>query len=100
MRWIQQGFQSRPLQRNQTSRNLIGFKDGTNNIDVGDQAAMDRFVWARSPAWMRGGTYMVARRIQIVFGGWDGLSLAEQERAIGRHKAAARHSAARQSTTR
>lgn len=86
LRWVQQGFRSSPLQSNQTSRNLIGFKDGTNNIDVDDAAAMGRFVWASSPAWMRGGTYLIARRIQIVFAGWDGLSVTEQERAIGRHK--------------
>ena len=86
LRWLQQGFRSNPHLSDQTSRNLIGFKDGTNNIDVGDAAAMDRFVWARGPAWMHGGTYMVARRIQIVFGGWDDLSTSQQERAIGRHK--------------
>ncbi|HUO70238.1 MAG TPA: Dyp-type peroxidase [Solirubrobacteraceae bacterium] len=86
LRWIQQGFRAQPLERGQTSRNLIGFKDGTNNIDTGDAATMSRFVWVRSPAWMRGGTYLVARRIQIVFPGWDGLDLSQQERAIGRYK--------------
>ncbi len=87
LRWIQQGFRSRPRQQGETSRNLIGFKDGTNNVDAGDARLMDRYIWARGPAWMRGGTYMIVRRIQIVFAGWDDLGLREQERTIGRHKA-------------
>lgn len=87
LRWIQHGFHSTPRGSAQTSRNLVGFRDGTNNIDAADAATMNRFVWARDPAWMRGGTYLVARRIQIVFPGWDQLSVREQERIIGRYKA-------------
>jgi deferrochelatase/peroxidase EfeB len=86
LRWIQQGFRAQPLEHGETSRNLIGFKDGTNNVNTADAAAMGCFVWARSPGWMRAGTYLVARRIQIVFAGWDGLDLTQQERAIGRYK--------------
>lgn len=67
----------------------MGFQDGTANIKVEDSAAVDEFVWAAgpaSPAWMRGGSYLVARRIQIALGKWDGTPVDEQEEVIGRHK--------------
>ena len=35
---------------------------------------------------MTGGTYLIARRVEIVLSSWDGLSLGGQELAIGRHK--------------
>ena len=70
-------------------RNLMGFQDGTANIMGEDDAAMDDFVWAAEPAsppWMRGGSYLVARRIKLALGLWDGTSLNGQEKAIGRTK--------------
>jgi deferrochelatase/peroxidase EfeB len=88
LRWAQLGFRGSPA-GGRTSRNLLGFKDGTNNIRPGDGGAMDAFVWAQpgdGPAWMDGGSYLVARRVQIVFPTWDAMSLEEQERAIGRAK--------------
>ncbi len=50
---------------------------------------MDEFVWAQpsdGPAWMTGGSYLIARRIQILFDVWDATSLEGQERVIGRKK--------------
>jgi deferrochelatase/peroxidase EfeB len=70
-------------------RNLMGFQDGTANIMGEDAAAMDDFVWAgepASPAWMRGGSYLVGRRIKIALGLWDGTGLDGQQKAIGRAK--------------
>ncbi len=70
-------------------RNLMGFQDGTANIKVENTAVMDKFVWASepsSPTWMRGGSYLVARRIQIALGLWDDTTLKGQEQAIGRVK--------------
>ena len=66
----------------------MGFKDGTNNVRAEDGAAMSRYVWAGSeaPAWMRGGTYMVCRRIQILLSTWDGSALHEQQHTFGRRK--------------
>ncbi len=70
-------------------RNLMGFQDGTANIVVENPAALDAFVWAAepgSPFWMRGGSYLVARRIQIALTRWDETSLDGQQKAIGREK--------------
>jgi deferrochelatase/peroxidase EfeB len=67
MRWSQLGFgRTATTSRSQdTPRNLMGFKDGTANIRAEDTEAMQRFVWTgnEGPGWMRGGTYMVTRRI-------------------------------------
>ncbi|HYQ79443.1 MAG TPA: iron uptake transporter deferrochelatase/peroxidase subunit [Solirubrobacterales bacterium] len=90
MRWSQLGFgRTASTSRSQdTPRNLMGMKDGTANIRAEDTEAMERFVWAggESPAWMRGGTYMVARRIRMLLEVWDRAPLQDQERTIGRHK--------------
>ena len=86
-RWIQQGFI--PATHDETPRNLMGFKDGTNNPDIASDAAMDAAVWVpqeERQAWMRGGTYLVFRRIRILVEFWDRTILDEQERTIGRRK--------------
>jgi deferrochelatase/peroxidase EfeB len=91
LRWMQRGFwPSDTTPAGSTPRNLLGFKDGTANIRGDDEAAMNRFVWVQPgdrPKWMSGGSYLVARRIEIVLESWDPLPLTRQERAIGRHKA-------------
>jgi deferrochelatase/peroxidase EfeB len=90
MRWSQLGFgRTASTSRSQdTPRNLMGMKDGTANIRAEDTEDMDRFVWVgrEGPAWMRGGTYMVTRRIRMLLEVWDRASLQDQERTIGRHK--------------
>jgi deferrochelatase/peroxidase EfeB len=90
MRWSQLGFgRTSTTSRSQdTPRNLMGMKDGTANIRAEDTAAMDRFVWVgnEGPAWMRGGSYAVTRRIRMLLEVWDRASLEDQERTIGRHK--------------
>ncbi len=90
LRWAQMGFLPSEAQHSrETRRNLIGFKDGTANIRTDDRRALGEFVWlggADDPAWMRGGTYLIARRIAIVLSTWDALTLDQQEHVIGRHK--------------
>jgi len=90
MRWSQLGFgRTASTSRSQdTPRNLMGMKDGTANIRAEDTEAMDKFVWVgrESPAWMRGGSYLVTRRIRMLLEVWDRTSLLDQERTIGRHK--------------
>ena len=59
MRWSQLGFgRTSTTDRTQaTPRNLMGFKDGTNNIRAEDTDAMRRYVWVGRrgrPGWMRG----------------------------------------------
>jgi deferrochelatase/peroxidase EfeB len=56
---------------------------------VEDAAVMKKSVWAAgpvSPAWMHGGSYLVARRIEIELGKWDGTGVSDQETTIGRRK--------------
>ncbi|MGL1636402.1 deferrochelatase/peroxidase EfeB, partial [Vibrio parahaemolyticus] len=66
-----------------TPRNLFGFKDGTANILADDAAALDENVWvpaSEGPAWLAGGSYLVARRIAMLIETWDRTRLAEQDR--------------------
>lgn len=91
LRYTQLGFgrTSSTSRTQETPRNLMGFKDGTDNIRAEDTQAMNDFVWvqhADGPAWMSGGTYLVARRIRILFDVWDTTSLEGQQRTIGREK--------------
>lgn len=90
-RWSQAGFgrSSSTSRSQQTPRNLMGFKDGTNNIKAEDRRAMARSVWVGPrdrPAWMRDGSYMVARRIRMRLDAWHATPVHRQERVIGRHK--------------
>jgi deferrochelatase/peroxidase EfeB len=89
MRWSQLGFgrTSSTSRDQETPRNLFGMKDGTANIKAEDGEAMDEFVWVDSgPAWMRGGSYLVSRRIRMNLEVWDRSSLQDQEETIGRRK--------------
>ncbi len=88
MRWCQLGFgkTARTGADQATPRNLMGFKDGTNNILGDDLAAMERSVWVgyEGPDWMRGGSYLVSRRIRMMVEIWDRTFLVDQERTFGR----------------
>jgi len=90
VRWTQAGFgASTTAAGTGTPRNLFGFKDGTNNIGADELDAHDRWVWAQpgdGPDWMTGGTYLVARRIEMALETWDDETLEAQERTFGRTK--------------
>lgn len=91
LRWSQLGFgkTSKTTSAQATPRNLFGFKDGTANILADDTAALDQHVWVGSsddPAWMAGGSYLVARKIAMLIETWDRVRLSEQERITGRDK--------------
>jgi deferrochelatase/peroxidase EfeB len=91
LRWTELGFgrTSSTASDQVTLRNLMGFKDGTNNLRGDDATAMERFVWVGSEEpqrWFRGGTYLVSRRIRMFIEAWDRDTLLDQERVIGRFK--------------
>jgi deferrochelatase/peroxidase EfeB len=91
MRWSQLGFgrTSSTSTSQQTERNLMGFKDGTNNLKLEDNASLKAYVWAGAETdqnWMAGGSYLVARRIRMLIESWDTDFLSDQEAVFGRSK--------------
>ncbi|EKF04503.1 Tat-translocated enzyme [Tolypothrix sp. PCC 7601] len=93
LRWKMEGFLPphtiKKLGKD-TVRNLLGFKDGTANLDVNDNGLMNRVVWVQpntdEPAWTVGGTYQVVRVIRNFVERWDRTPLQEQQTIIGRDK--------------
>ena len=99
LRWTQAGFTSNSAAED-TPRNLMGFKDGTQNpvsqhprekaqgVTRPNPLAPEDVVWVseEGPAWMRGGSYLVVRRIRMALEHWDETDLEFQELTIGRHK--------------
>jgi len=91
LRWSQLGFgrTSSTSTSQQAERNLMGFKDGTNNVKGEDHATLDEFVWVgdeTDQSWMTGGSYLVTRRIRMLIESWDTDFLADQEQVFGRFK--------------
>jgi deferrochelatase/peroxidase EfeB len=88
LRWQQAGQWG--MKPEGTPRNLFGFKDGTNNPNTNDTDIMNRNVWMDGSkdelAWLKGGTYMVVRRVQMRIETWDQVSYKEQEGIMGRQK--------------
>jgi deferrochelatase/peroxidase EfeB len=94
VRWAQLGFgrTSSTTRAQDTPRNLLGFKDGTANLRAEDAGDLSRFVWVDpdddpDAAWLSGGSYLVARRINMHVETWDRTSLREQEALVGRDRA-------------
>jgi deferrochelatase/peroxidase EfeB len=94
LRWMIDGFarpDPNPTPGHTTTRNLLGFKDGTANPPMGsDDRLADDLLWVRSadgePAWAVGGSYLVVRPIRMFVERWDRTALGEQEGIIGRTK--------------
>ncbi|WFG43191.1 iron uptake transporter deferrochelatase/peroxidase subunit [Pseudonocardia alni] len=90
VRWSQLGFgrTSSTSTGQATPRNLFGFKDGTNNLKAEEPDLLAQHVWVgdEGPDWLRGGSYLVARRIRMHIETWDRSGLDEQEQIIGRDK--------------
>ena len=91
LRWQMSGFARTPgaaADPASTQRNLMGQLDGTNNPKTADPAFTSKvFAPANAdPAWMRGGSYLVIRRIRMLLDQWENLPATQQERVIGRHK--------------
>lgn len=95
LRWGQTGFASPPRDGG-TTRNLMGFKDGTGSPLVKAQGgphpvpnpAGEAVVWVgdEGPDWMQGGSYVAIRRIRIALEHWDRSPVAFQEKVVGRQK--------------
>lgn len=81
IRWVQTGF--RPAKGD---RHLLGFsaeeKDPTMN------APMAESIWVGDEGtdWMRGGSYMVCRRVRFALEHWDQMPREYQEQAVGEAK--------------
>jgi deferrochelatase/peroxidase EfeB len=91
VRWVQLGFGRTSATTNEqsTPRNLMGFKDGTNNIKAEETQVLTDEVWVGTPdrpAWLHGGSFVVVRRIRMLLEAWDRTSLQEQQDTIGRTK--------------
>ncbi|MFB5198235.1 iron uptake transporter deferrochelatase/peroxidase subunit [Neobacillus sp. KR4-4] len=91
LRWAQTGFQrtKQADPKNETPRNLFGFKDGTANPDVNNEEQMNQQVWVQpgdGPNWLANGSYLVVRRIQMFIEVWDRTTLKDQENTFGRYR--------------
>ncbi|WP_344241358.1 Dyp-type peroxidase [Actinocorallia libanotica] len=86
VRWVQRGFRRSPQAQppGETQRNLMGQLDGT--VQPADP---DKAVWISGggPAWLKGGTFMVLRRIRMDLEEWDAADEAAKEFSIGRRLA-------------
>jgi deferrochelatase/peroxidase EfeB len=89
--WMELGFgrTSTTTTAQSTPRNLLGFKDGTRNIKAEQTPLMNNYVWVGGESdqpWLRGGSYLVARKIRMFVENWDRDYLQDQENTIGRAK--------------
>ncbi|WP_433432139.1 Dyp-type peroxidase [Nonomuraea sp. CA-141351] len=89
VRWQMSGFNAVSgvsVAREATPRNLMGQLDGSGNPKPGDPGFEAHVFAGADPVWMRGGSYLVFRRIRMLLDPWDTLSRGRQEQIIGRRK--------------
>lgn len=84
IKWSQAGFNSFPTGGG-TPRNLFAFKDGTGNPSTADDKDLNKVVWV-DKGWLKGGSYLVARNVQMHLETWDRTSLKDQEATFGRYR--------------
>ncbi len=93
LRWVQEGYNDLlPPQAGSVAakRNLMGFRDGSSNLDTADDEVMNEHVWVQpgddEPDWAVGGTYLAVRVVRILVEFWATAALIRQEQIIGRHR--------------
>ncbi len=93
LRWVQEGYnQLLPDRPGQIApaRNLMGFRDGTSNLDTGGVEQMQQHVWVQvgddEPDWAVGGSYQASRVIRMLLEFWATAALVRQEQIFGRHR--------------
>jgi deferrochelatase/peroxidase EfeB len=81
IRWVQTGY--RPIAGD---RHLLGFS--AEEKSPGMNAPQAKAVWVDDvgPEWMRGGSYVVVRRVRFALEHWDQMPQEYQEQAIGETK--------------
>lgn len=84
--WSSRGFRG-PLDRG-IGRNLMGFHDGISVPRT--QEDLTELVWISSSGPLAGCTIAVVRKMPIDLEGFQKLSVAHQERAVGRERASGR----------
>src|SRR5947208_3632883 len=82
--WMELGFgrTSTTSTAQATPRNLLGFKDGTRNIKAEQTELLNQHVWVGQETdqpWLRGGSYMVTRKIRMFVENWDRDYLQDQD---------------------
>ncbi|MBC3185435.1 Dyp-type peroxidase [Corynebacterium sp. zg-331] len=82
VQWLQQGFVAAGAPE-ETKRNLFGQKDGT--VNPRGEEELNEQVWIeQGPAWVRGGSAMVVRRIRMHMDEWEKLDRPSREEVVGR----------------
>ena len=93
VRWSKYGFVRDRLPGDPASaspRNIVGFRDGTNNLRGSDARRMRSNVWVNAgdgPDWMTNGSYLVVRDLNVLVSNFLTEPLSVQEYAFGRYKA-------------
>ena len=93
LRWAQEGYNDLlPPEADSIARtrNLMGFRDGTSNLAVTNESAMNEHVWVQTtddePDWAADGTYLAVRTIRMLIEFWSTTALVRQEQIIGPHR--------------
>lgn len=85
LRWVQRGFRE-PFEGDRIPmRNLFGQVDGTVQPDVNGAESSLLWIGSEGPAWLRGGSSVVVRRISMNLDTWDRADRVARENSIGRH---------------
>jgi len=81
IRWVQTSY--RPIAGD---RHLLGFSAEEKSPGMNAPQAQTIWVDKEGPDWMRGGSYVVVRRIRFALEHWDQMPQAYQESALGEMK--------------